>query len=605
MVKNIRMSRGIRRLAIALGAILMVAALVILVFYRAGGEGSGLVEGLIRRVVEQAVSRWIVPDLKIEVLDYQYPRTMVVNGVQLVAQTDGGEKVPILSVRRLQVTLTAIPARGEPIDLESFSVEGGEFRLVSIEPGSRHPVGYSNLIRWEEDGEAESKQEVPFELSPLPTIRNLELKDVSVVFDSRLPETQPVRLDGIHSSMKLQPEEGGWYHLQASINRDPIFDFGIDGRLQLDPLELELEVIDLEAEFSRAWDSSLPPQLQQWLRRHEVTGKASINGNLNLRFGEPRRAAMALEIELGDAYAVLGENKLDIPAMALSATGEKWPGEPLFFELTVAPSALTTPEYRFAIESLNAVAHLRKDHLQLTSLDLGLLDGSLTASGMVPFDSQERASLQVAVAGVKIQGLLDPVQGEEGDLAPPEFAGTVDLILSAEASRDAWSREASGEGKIQVSEGHFANLPLFSAIANFLGNTTDKVSKKKEDRSPLRDRMEAQFSLEGDRIHFSRIDAVTSVIAATGNGDIFFDQRLDLVISAGFVNKVLRHIPLLRTVVTGVTDQIRYYKVGGRIQSPEVKVRPLRLLTDRKDKTAGKKEDNAAEESDTDSGLPE
>ena len=605
MAKNIRMSRGIRCLAIALGAILMVAALVILVFYRAGGEGSGLVEGLIRRLVEQAVSRWIVPDLKIEVLDYQYPRTIVVNGVRLVAQTGGGEMVSILSVRRLQVTLTAIPARGEPIDLESFSVEGGEVRLVSMEPGSGHLVGYSDLMHWEEDGEAESKQEVPFELSRLPTIRNLELSDVSVVFDSRLPETKPLRLDEIHSSMKLQPEEGGWYRLQMSIDREPILGLEIDGRIQLDSLELDLEKIQFETEFSRAWGSSLPPQLQQWLRRHEVVGKVSINGNLNLGLGEPKRAAMALEIALDDAHAVLGESELNIPGVALSATGEKWPGEPLLFDLTVAPSALTTPEYRFAIDSLNAVAQLRKDHLLLTSLNLGLLNGSLTASGMVPFDSQERTSLQVTVAGVEIQGLLKPVQREEGDAGLPKFAGTVDLSLKAEAPRDAWSREASGEGKIHVSEGRFVNLPLFSTIGNFLGNTTDKISKKKEDRSPLRDRMEAQFSLEGDRIHISRFDAMTSVAAATGEGDIFFDQRLDLSVSAGVINKMLDHFRLLSAVITKVTDQLSYYRIEGTIQSPELKVRALRMLTDRKDKAAGEKEDNAAEESDRDSGSAE
>ncbi|HON64905.1 MAG TPA: hypothetical protein PLS23_00315 [Phycisphaerae bacterium] len=258
-----------------------------------GRKGTSDLENWIGRQIVGILQHHITPQVRFENLDYQAPRTVIVENLSFTA-----EDRPILRVARARLELAAIPQRGKPILIQDVQLEAPQVLLAHT--ANEGLLGWTNFVRKQAIEHPETVPEGQ-RLSDVLVLRHVGIHNGEVVYEDAAANR--MTLPGINLNLETPPDEQepGWYRLIGRLNRDPILDLDFDGRINLDTGLLEIARFQLAASLSEPQYETVPPALQAFLRRHEVQGALTASGQGQIPLAEPARASGRFDARLQDA----------------------------------------------------------------------------------------------------------------------------------------------------------------------------------------------------------------------------------------------------------------------------------------------------------------
>jgi hypothetical protein len=513
--------------------LLIVAAIGVFLFYRAGQTGTTPVERWVGSQLQAVAGAYLNPELKFERLDYRYPRTVVLNDFALRADDPDrpAERIDILAAERITLELVKVPREGEPVKIERLILEKPEIRFVVAGGGKPGFVGFSNLTK--QTGTTPTQPGQPSKPSDLFQLRLVEVRDGLLVYDSREPGAEPMRLDRINTRMEIEPSGDGWYKLATTLKREPIADTRIDGRLNIDTMTVELAEMTLAMALSPDNAGSLPPNLQRLIKDHDVTGSLSATCSGTLRLSEWRRSALDIRAELRDGHAAAGE-------------------------------------YRLPIELLTAQIRVDEGAANLQPIDVKTLGGTLRLDGRVALDAGMPTNLHATARKLRIEETLRVI--EKGANTEPKYSGLVDADVTFAGPLADWDTRAGGGGEAHLTQGRLERLPVMYELIRVIKKVGEAAVLGRGAATPS-DELHATFDLAGDKAHFTKIDGRTSLLGLRGEGDIYFNQRLDLTVNAGPVEKLESVLGDAGKIIGVVTDKLTAYHVTGTLGEPRVQLK--------------------------------
>lgn len=255
---------------------------------------------------------------------------------------------------------------------------------------------------------------------------------------------------------------------------------------------------------------------------------------------------------------------------------------PLTFDLNRKTAQTCDPGwYAFEVEAtLDPVVELHADaRLNLNNGDLDLqpltVHTRLEAAQYTVFTP----SIQEVLRRFQIVGTLDAgLTGLVGlgDISRSDFGFDVHLadaravfgdneipVETFDLTARYGPEGLSGAGRVSVRN---ARLPIVSAFQNVL-----KINKT----HGATDRADGAFELYGDRVRFTDFNIVGRWVAIKGKGNVFFDNRLDLRVNAGPIEKLNQVLGPVGDVLGAVTRLAIVYQVTGTLDDPQVTLRPL------------------------------
>jgi AsmA-like C-terminal region len=482
-----------RKRWIAVIAVVVLVAIAGVGYYFLFGQGAATLNRWIGDKLVAVAADYLNPRLTFKSFQYHYPLTAILEDVQLTIDDPAtpGATVTIFAARRLALDMAEIPRSDQPLRIQKLTLEGPEICLISA-TGTQGPIlGFSNLLK-EQPGQAGLP---PTPLSSVFEIRLIEVRDLAVVYDTRKSGVKPMTLDHITTTLKVEPAaaQSGWYAMALDLDRKPVFTTHVAGHFNLDSMLLEAKEFKLALKVGRAQDSLLPPEIQEVLKAHDVTGDLAVaaSGTVPLT---------------------------NLPALKLETT------------LTLKGGNVAAGDHHIPIEKLDVRCHAADGVLHLEALNVGTLGGRVEAQGQFGLTGDKPAHVELAVAGVRLEQALRNPSG-----ADSEFRGAVDGRVMWDAPPATAMTASRGNGTVRITEGHLAALPV-------LGDVLDGLSKAMAvahlGSGPPTDTADGVFTFEGDRVNFSRLDLVTAWAVARGAGDVYFDGKLDLTLNAGPLEKI-------------------------------------------------------------------
>ena len=251
--------------------------------------------------------------------------------------------------------------------------------------------------------------------------------------------------------------------------------------------------------------------------------------------------------------------------------------------------ALTSySEYTFPLDELQLEASLQ-DGVVNATYRAYLLDGSLNGQTRADIAHLSEVDSLVAtwnVKDVEIQETLRTLQPDQ----LPKYAGRLSTSGQATASLDVdrLAETLSGDGQLTVRDGRLVLLPVISGLVKAVGSQRQPTV---DGGRRFRDEAEITFELTPDAVEAKEIVIVSPLVAARGDGEIYFDGRLDLRMNAGPLERIQEGLGAIGKIFGSISDRLVTYHVTGAVEDPKIGVKPLGLGAQK-----GRKERDAARE---------
>lgn len=525
---------------IKIAGVVVASALfgVAVVAWRVGRSGSSPLENWIGSQLQAIANGYINPQLSFSDLDYEYPGTVNLKNLRLVADdpANPGKSVDILGCQSATVALAEIPQEGKPLVIEKVTLNKPLFAAVAIKPDSNEFVGFSNLMR------EVSTTEAP-KLSEVFRMKLVELIDGRIIYDPRIAGTEPMELDQITTRLDIEPTDQGWYRMKCDISRMPVFAVNIAGKLNLDDFSAGDLALSVSADLGAEKVNHLPPQLQQLIRKLEVKGKLSLTVTGDVPIVDPLKGSIQTKLKLADANVTLGE-------------------------------------YRVPVDRMELTAQLKEGKALLPSLRIIALMGEMNITGSCVLNDKLDADVNVHAVDMLLEELLaHPKKG-----SPLPLAGRIDIdtklavpvqVLVEKLTRQAGQTatplalldlpRAWGDGTVKLVDGKLLPMPIVQTLTSAIG--VGGNSSKPEEQVDL------VFDFSGDKVVFSKIEYNGDVIAVRGKGSVTLDQKLDLVFNGGPLEKMQSVMGKeVGGIFGAVTDKMARYVVTGNVGDPRVQV---------------------------------
>jgi hypothetical protein len=533
-----------RRTSIFLSIILVMVVCTALTLFLVSRTGSGGIEQWIGSQLQDIVNSRLNPQLTFSDLDYEYPMTVSVKDLKLVADDPRSpdRKLDIIGCGVATLTLAEVPRVGKPIVIQQITLNRPQVSIIAEEPGGRKFVGFSPFVRAPTTGPASGPATRPRPvLSDHLRMRLIQIVDGRIVYDPRLPDTEPMALDQVTTNLNFEPTEPGWYKVSGAVARRPVFEISAAGQVNLDTFTARDAALKIKADLSPSQLGYLPPQLQQFLTKYQVRGilEAMVIGEMPIL--KPLSGQGAADLSLSDANVTLGEYQIAVARMELSARFE------------------------------DAAVHL-------PVVKVEALRGSLSGWMNTQLNDQLDTDLAMEVRGMMLQDLL----ASRTDGQPPKFAGKVDAELEFKVPMRAIADQIRGHqteplsrnwgtARLAINEGRLINLPTVRKLFSVVQSTLRLIGASDDGSS--RDRLNVRGRFTGDHAEVTELTLVSSLIAARGRGTIGLDQSLDLTVYAGPLEKMQDLLgSTLGGAIATVTDKLVSYKITGKIGAPQVRV---------------------------------
>jgi hypothetical protein len=523
---------SLRRLVVALLALAVIGAggwLLWRSFGRAVVRGSvARLEQWCGRQLQTIANDHLGPTLSFDTLDYVFPRTVTLAPVSLTA-----EGVSIVEADSIRIDFAEVPRVGRPVVIEAARFERPVVRLIERDDGSL--LGFSGFVKT--GGGRDLPDGGSTRLSEVLAITLLEVDRGAVSYEQQ--GRPPMRLRPL--TFELHHErpaagdaaaEPGWYAFDARLALEPVAHLDVDSRLNLDTAVLDVGRAVLGTSLTPARYEVFTPEVQEILRRYEIVG--DLEWDLSGRV--PLRDAAASRIDTH-----------------LSLTG----------------ASISFGSYVLPMRSLELTATLSEGVLDVGQATVETLGGRARLTLRVWLEGPTAGSFEAQGEGQGLR-LEQALKHEEG--IEPKHRGEGAFHVEVGGSLEDLAGTFGGSGDLSVAEGHLAIVNLFGDLLSIAGERRD------------RDRLSADFELMPDRVRWSDAKVSSDVLGIAGGGVLFYDGRLDLMLSVGPLQGREGVLGVVGETVGIVTDRLVRYQVTGTLEDPKVGVRPLDLGPAREEK---------------------
>ncbi|MBL1217176.1 MAG: hypothetical protein D8M59_06725 [Planctomycetes bacterium] len=505
-------------------------------FKQFAGAGSGKLEQWIGQCIVGVMGSYLTPTIEMGTLDYQAPYTVIID--DLVLTTRG---VKQLEVNRLTMELAEIPKIGQPIQIKRIELDAPTMRFVADTDNEAGGfVGWTDLVKTDAVKDPSTVEEGS-RLSDVLVMRHVAIDDGGFIYDLN-DGSEPMTLRGLELALDTEPmstEEGGsgeagWYSIDTTITQASLLDMGVKGRINLDTMLMDLADLTVAGQLGEANYEALPPQIQSMVREYEVRGQLNLSASGSLTLTSPMESTLQANFGLTDAFFSMADKVFPLDSFETTAN--------------LSGSQLNA-DYRAAL--LGGTVDGKAD--------LGLSDPTT-----MPLKLTWQAS------NLLIENTLKVL--EEGKV--PKYAGRIASQGTVTARAAALSESLSGSGTMNLDNGRLVIIPVIAQLSDVLN--PGGLGKTPEDRQKaLSDKLDVTFTIRPDRIHLDSLDLTSAVVAARGDGDIFFDTRLALALNAGPMEKVQKGLGDVGKLIGKVTDSLVKYYVSGTTGEPKVSLKPL------------------------------
>jgi hypothetical protein len=514
---------SLRKLVIAL-LVLAVAGTAGWLWWR--GRGREVVGKAVRAVeiwcgrqLQAIANDHLGPTLSFDTLNYAYPRTVTLAPVRLTA--DGVSFVEADSIR---IDFAEIPKVGRPVVIETARFERPVVRLIEQDNGSW--LGLSDFVK--PDGGRERGDGGSTRLSDVLAIIELQIDRGAVSVELR--DEPPMRLRPLTFALRHDrpapgdaAAEAGWYGFDATLALDPVVSLDLDARLNLDTAQLDLARAVINTSLTPAQYQVFPPQIQDFLRQYEIVGDLhwTLSGQVPLR--DTARSAIDSQLSLTGASVSFGEYVLPTESLQMSAR--------------LSEGLLDIRDW--SMESLGGTAQLTFQ-MWLAGPQTGAFEG------------------QGEGRNIRLEQALKYQEGVE-----PRLRGDGSFQVHVAGSFEDIDASFGGRGDVAIRDAHLTLVDLFRGVLGIRGMRGDK------------DHGTANFELTPDRVRWSDVKVGGNAVGIEGDGDLFYDGRLDLVFNVGPLKGREGVLGAFGDAVGIVTDRLVKYGVTGTVDEPKVAVRPL------------------------------
>lgn len=512
------MKRVGRTIAV-LGVVGVAAAAGVWVYV--GRFGGSDIERWIGNQIVGVLESYLTPQPSFANLDYQAPGTVVIDDLKLTV-----DDTPILAVRRVLLELAEVPRIGKPIQIERVELDDPDFRLLQRAEGGF--IGWSEFVR--EDVQEDPSQ-VPEgrRLSDVLVLRHVAVRNGQIIYDDADPATQAMTLRDINLGMDTAPVEGepGWYKLDAELKREPQFDLAVDGRIDLDNMVLELAKLLLELQLEEAQYETLPPQVQTFVREHEMKGQLSADIGGTIALEKPTTGEAELQTTLEDGRFAFGDKVLPIDEFTLTA--------------------------RMGAGKVGA------------DYAIQLLGGTANGKAEISLMDKMPATADWNISGIRIEDSIRVVK--EGE---PPYAGILASQGQVGFDLTRMPGSLSGTGRLTMTNGRLFGLPVLELIYEQSLNRAFGIRNAPEDRAKV------DFKILPNRVEIQDSEIANALITVNGTGAIYYTKHLDLEVKArlgGNVEKKLGELSNLVGTVSKAVGQLVSYTVTGTTSEPKIGVR--------------------------------
>lgn len=287
------MNRKRKRVVVALG--IVIAALCGMaggVFWWVARAGASELETWIGNYLLGAVQTHLSARIQFTDLDYQYPQTVVIRGLTVVAAN-----VTLLETAQLRLELAKVPRRGEPVVIQELIVTDPFVRFAALPDG--------RLCGWPEFlGSISGDTETPTnrnsaKLSDFLRLRRAEIRNGSLCYEPG-GTAPPMVLSGLQAELASPPstDDPSAYQLVGTMRQPGLAELHMDARLNLDTGNLLLQSVTLSAALSPDRYNIFPPAVQQVLAAHAMAGQAELEIRGQLKLGQSEQADLTVQAAL-------------------------------------------------------------------------------------------------------------------------------------------------------------------------------------------------------------------------------------------------------------------------------------------------------------------
>ena len=508
---------------------LLAATVALLIGVRLFVSGAIGFDDWVMRQVLVVAQTYLVPTIQFDDFDFSPPGTATFHGVRLIAP-DGTQ---VIDANELIVTLGELPRRGKPIVIQGVTIRDGSLRLIA-DPNDPKTT-FKGLAPFVKKSNFKNQDKLPEEvrLSETLDLRSLTLDNAEIFFDPGNGQP-PMRLDALSMTMDIESSasnDGVWHRIDLDIDRGDLFRLVIDGRLNLDELAAEFETLTLRVDVGSSSVAALPPQLQQILAEHDARGDLEIN--------------------------LIG-----------AVTLKQWRQSEISGAITIRGFNLGLGDYRLPIDIGVIPIKIGGGSAALGPARFKMLDGVFNGNMSVDLQSETMPAVaEWSLEGLNLRELLRTATPEG---KPPRIAGILGSFGSVSMELTRIPDSIDGKGEVHITDGRLANFPGVQELNTVL----DVVAVVRGEES-LSDRFDAEFGLTDRAIRLDSMTLETNVLLARGTGLVHYDQRLDLSLNAGPMEKVQGLLGDFGEVLGELTDLLVEYHVTGTLTDPEVAVKVL------------------------------
>ncbi len=477
-------------------------------------KGSSPIERWCGDQVRLIAADLLRPKLTFDAFEYDFPGTLTLRNVRL---TDGDDVC--LEAASMRLILRDVPTRGKPIVIDTVELTGPVVRIVVRDDGTL--AGFTDFVdpsagRKHADGGSSRP-------SDFLAVRSMTIKNGA--FRWTASDGTMMELDELDFHLNGRPEgDPGWYTLDASLTRAPVLDLTMDGRFQIDKFILDLSKLSLDITLDEQTQKNLPPPLQSMLKSYEVQGKLAVSGTAMTPISDPTSATFNLKVVLTNAH--VAKERLQIPLDRLT------------MGLELSDQLLT-------IDAIQAV----------------VFGGHVEGNASIDFSKQLFTELTLTGDELRLERALKETAEIETNLA-----GEVTLVGSASATLDTFPADLDGSGHIIMKDGHLWGALVYKQMMKAAGKTVTGTDSGSMD-----------FSLHPDRVELTKVRLVGSTTAAHGEGEMFFDQRINFRFNSGPIERVEKSMPIVGSMIKLATDRVMAYQITGTWSEPKFNVRPFRI----------------------------
>ncbi|MHC4445065.1 MAG: hypothetical protein ACYTF1_09795 [Planctomycetota bacterium] len=445
-------------------------------------------------------------------------------------------KQQLLSMKRITMQLPHLPKTNTPLQIEQLKCDSPSVHLIEAQGGGF--VGWNNLMGPNEDESPEKTNDVMKRL----LLQKMEINNGRLVYDLA-DGSNPMTLPGINLVLLSAPQTDG-YAIIGNITHDPQFNVKIDGGINLKRSILEFKQLQINAQLGERQYQTLPPNIQNFLRKYKTQGRLNVDLQGQIPFKEPALSSGQLKVNLTNARFAFEDMLLPVEQFTL--------------RLKIADKTVSS------------------------QCKANLLEGTFLASANIKLDKQMPLDLKWKLGSMKLEKAISVAQQ-----GPSKYAGVITSQGQMNAQIANMPASLKGNGKLRIDKGRLMSLPIIRDLMILVTKVRLGNNLNPDDRA------QCDFKLLADHIHLAELEITSPMVVINGSGRIFYDQRLDLDFKVRLLDKLknqLNRLGEIGQIIGALSDTIKVvtYNVRGTLAEPKVTVKPMGLGRPKKKPTRKK-----------------